>query len=215
MHLTVIKTTGTLAHPATAHASVPRHEQDEIKIRSDQDEMNPPNAYLKAGEHTSGCHLPPLSCHHAGLKGLKHASSLLAISYSSSEPHHCDEIDDCTNHSAPRHLLGVSLGPNTSYSTSLNPGLGPSICRGNSTFLSGLRHVLMSTNQLSPVPLRGEKVCLICVLTSHPLRFPILRYPVTPRHKAITINWMSVGHILLEANTTRARYLSTSSMALT
>ncbi|KAH9986637.1 hypothetical protein BJV77DRAFT_54955 [Russula vinacea] len=35
----------------------------------------------------------------------------------------------------------------------------------------------------SPVPLRGEKVCLICILTSHPLRFPILRCPVTPGTK--------------------------------
>jgi hypothetical protein len=141
--------------------------EDEIKIRSDRDEMNPPNAYLKAGEHTSGCHLPPLSCHHVGLKGLKHASSLLAISYSSSASYHCDGIDDCTNHSAPRHLLGVSLGPNMSYSTSLNPGLGSSICRGDSTLLSSLHHVLMSTDQLSPVPLHGEEGCPICVLNSH------------------------------------------------
>jgi hypothetical protein len=181
-------------------------DTNEDEIRSDRDEMNPPNTYFKARENTRSCHFPPQSCHHAGVKSLKYARSLPTVSSSSSEPTPTVMRYTTTNHSAPRHLLGVSLGgPNPSYATSLNPGLGRSICKGDTALLSGLHHVLTLANQLSSVPLHGEEVCLICILTSLSLRFPPLQCPVTPRYKAITVNYMSVRGLLFTPLTVEDR----------
>jgi hypothetical protein len=178
------------------------------------------NAYFKAREihlqfPASSVNFPPKN-----VTSLNHTSSLLAVWYSSSEPTHHDRIDDRTNHSVLRHLLGGSLGPNPSYSTSPSLGRGRSICRGDSTFFFSL-HVLMSIDQLSSVPLRGEDACLISTLASLSSRCPPLRGPVAPRCRAITrcaFNRVPARHMRirgLEEDATRARYLLISTTALT
>jgi hypothetical protein len=107
----------------------------------------PAERIFQSRRNTPTCQLPLQLTTKKNVRSLNHANSLLAVSYSNSEPHtYCDEIDDSPNHLVPRHLLGVSLGPSPSYSTSSNLGLGRSIRRGDSSLCVGCMFSRLSTN---------------------------------------------------------------------
>ena len=149
-------------------------------------QCKPPNAFLRRGRYYCRPQLPtsfaslPLE---KDVASLDHASSLPALSCSSSEHTQCDGIDGCANHLVPRRLLGPE--PHLSDSISLNLGPGRFISRGNPAFCLAYMFSHLS-ELLSSVPLHGEDACLISMLAFLSLRGPPLRRPVAPRYQAIT-----------------------------